>query len=63
MLYGMIYSTDIAKIIVLTSTSDMLKNVFDFLNIDDTRIICSQQHNSDYYQVTKKESIIIVTSL
>lgn len=34
-LYGMTYDADIAKIIVSTSTLDMLKNIFELLNLDD----------------------------
>ncbi|XP_012222718.1 serine-protein kinase ATM isoform X2 [Linepithema humile] len=34
-LYGMTYDADIAKIIVSASTLDMLKNIFELLNLDD----------------------------
>lgn len=41
MLYGATYDTEIAKIIVLASTMDMIRNIFDLLNQDDS---------SDYYE-------------
>lgn len=44
MLYRMPYDADIAKIIVSASTVDMLKNIFDLLNLEDSR------HNSDYHK-------------
>jgi len=44
MLYGATYNTEIAKIIVSASTVDMIKNIFDLLNLDDS---C---YNYDYYE-------------
>ncbi|XP_019882077.2 serine-protein kinase ATM isoform X2 [Camponotus floridanus] len=43
-LYRTPYDAEIAKIIVSASTVDMLKNIFDLLNLEDSR------YNSDYHK-------------
>lgn len=43
-LYGATYDTEIAKIIVSASTVDMIRNIFDLMNLDDN--YC----NYDYYE-------------
>lgn len=48
MLYGATYDTEIAQMIVLTSTMDMIKNIFDLLNQDDN---CDYYENHNAFQV------------
>ncbi|XP_011154175.2 serine-protein kinase ATM [Harpegnathos saltator] len=48
-LYGGAYDANIAKIIVSASTVDVLKNIFDLLNVNDTDIT-DYQRGSDYYE-------------
>ncbi|KAG7199579.1 hypothetical protein KM043_014186 [Ampulex compressa] len=47
-LYGTSYTADTAKVIISCSTSDMLKSIFDLMNVkdNDTLDFCE---NSDYY--------------
>lgn len=49
-LYGMTYDTDIAEIIVSTSTLDMLKNIYKLLNFDDENY-CDYNKECNTYQV------------
>ncbi|XP_029040439.2 serine-protein kinase ATM [Osmia bicornis bicornis] len=60
-LYGTLYDTDVAKIIVSSATSDMLKNIFSLMNIEDNEITdykatndCYEDYNS--FQNRRKSS-------
>ncbi|XP_024884976.1 serine-protein kinase ATM [Temnothorax curvispinosus] len=53
MLYGTTYDTEIAKIIVLASTMDMIKNIFDLLNQDDK---CDHYEDHNAFQERRKRS-------
>ncbi|XP_011860130.1 PREDICTED: serine-protein kinase ATM isoform X2 [Vollenhovia emeryi] len=54
MLYGATYDTEIAKVIVLTTTMDMIKNIFDLLNQDDN---CRYYEDHNAFQGRHKRSI------
>ncbi|XP_014473077.1 PREDICTED: serine-protein kinase ATM [Dinoponera quadriceps] len=47
-LYGGAYGTSVAKIIVSTSTGNMLRNIFELLNVNDTDM-ADYQRGSEYY--------------
>lgn len=44
MLYGATYDTEIAKIIVSASTENMIRKIFDLMNLDDN------YHNYNYHE-------------
>lgn len=52
-LYKTTYDEDIAKIIVSASTVDMLKNIFDLLNLDTNRRKSDYHKEHDTFQVSK----------
>ncbi|XP_012534493.1 serine-protein kinase ATM isoform X2 [Monomorium pharaonis] len=54
MLYGATYDTEIAKIIVSASTVDMIRNIFDLMNLDDN--YCSYDYYEDNAQGRRRRS-------
>lgn len=60
-LYRTTYDADIARIIVSASTVNMLKNIFDLLNLDDNRRKSDYHKKHDTFQVYKaRERLCIV---
>lgn len=53
MLYGATYDTEIAKIIVSTSTEDMIRKIFDLMNLDDNYHNCNYYEDHNAFQVNK----------
>ncbi|KYM98451.1 Serine-protein kinase ATM [Cyphomyrmex costatus] len=56
MLYGATYDTEIAKIIVSASTMDMIKNIFDLLNLDDNYYKYDYNEEPNTYQGRRKRN-------
>ncbi|XP_031830612.1 serine/threonine-protein kinase tefu isoform X2 [Nomia melanderi] len=48
-LYGTSYDADVSRIIILSSTLDMLKRIFSLMNIEDNEII-DYEPPKDYYE-------------
>ncbi|XP_076280978.1 serine/threonine-protein kinase tefu isoform X2 [Lasioglossum baleicum] len=48
-LYGTLYDTEISKIIILSSTPEMLRNTFSLMNIEDNEI-ADYETTKDYYE-------------
>lgn len=48
-LYRGTYNADIARIIVSVSTENVLRNIFDLLNVDDAQIT-DYRRSCEYYE-------------
>ncbi|XP_011642127.1 serine-protein kinase ATM isoform X1 [Pogonomyrmex barbatus] len=57
MLYGAIYDVEIARIIVSASTVDMFKNIFDLLNLEDSRCNYEYYEERSTFQGRRKRSV------